>query len=150
MTYCAITKSLENGQKAGTLMKKLMILTIVLFQFCLLTSASHAAQHQCRENGAGPDNGYIVSVSSNGGEATIQQETIAGPQTLATLTCVKPRGNSRRTGSLAVILTCSEPQIRDGGYSLVITQGGVTGLTNATVYQETIMGAKTLAQLLCN
>lgn len=104
---------------------------------------------QCNENGAGPDYGYMVRISSNGIKALIQEQTIAGPQNIATLACVKPQGNSSRAGNLEVILTCNEPKARDGGYSLLVTQDGSADMTTATLSKETLQGPRNLSNLTC-
>ncbi len=96
----------------------------------------------CKEENSGIDHGMWVNFSSPIKSATISEQSIAGPRVLAELTCAYNAIPEDHTGNYPYV-TCSEPKLRDAGYSLVLDTAG------ATVYQVTIAGSKAVAHLKC-
>ena len=119
--------------------------------FSLISGSAFAGQSalQCKEVGTGPDNGYSVYVSKNRKRSIVEEVTLAGAKTLATLNCAKTNEQPSHPDAIYTVLTCSEPNIRDGGYSLQVKQGGFAGLTTATLSEITIAGANPIAELAC-
>lgn len=127
-------------------MKKMICLLGLLAS----VSSASAAGISCKENGASIDNGYRVYFSNNVSLAVLQQETIAGPRTLATLECFRTDAHPSAPDMAYTTLVCSEPNLRDAGYSLQVNQGGFAGLTTVTLGQITFTGATQIAELVCS
>lgn len=105
---------------------------------------------KCDDNNGGPDNGYTIYISKMRNRADVQEITIAGAHTIATLSCSKPDHTSAAgPDQITQILACSEPNIRDGGYSVSIETGGLAGLTTAHLSEVTIAGSNSIAQFIC-
>lgn len=103
----------------------------------------------CKDVNAGPDHGYYMTVSRQSGAANVSSMTIAGLQTLTVLTCSFSNQQPSYPDQMLVIASCSEPQLVDAGYSVVIQHGGIAGVTMATLSQVSIAGAVTVARLMC-
>ncbi len=128
-------------------MKTLSLLFLVMVG---IGSVANASALRCKEVDAGPDNGYQVSISTDGGRASVDEVTIAGVQQLATLQCVASKQKAPPCCDRTyVLLTCSEPQVRDGGYSAVVTAGGLAGRMFLSLSKVTIAGSTQIANLLC-
>lgn len=105
---------------------------------------------QCKEVDTGPDNGYKVTVSKSEKHALVETVTIAGTETLAKLSCVKKMGRPSHPDAITTILSCREPNLVDGGYALEVKQGGVAGLTSATLSKVTFAGTEAVAEMYCS
>lgn len=110
------------------------------------TLASAEPAFWCKDKSAGPDHGVFVTFSSPLRYATVSEQTIAGPRKLADLNCAYLAKAPQDHGSNQPYLSCSEPNKRDAGYSLLLSdEQGIT----ATVYEVTIAGSKPIAHLKC-
>jgi hypothetical protein len=121
---------------------------LVLVLAALLPSvASAEPSFWCKETDAGIDHGYYVNFSSPIRYATVSTQSIAGPQKLAELNCSYLASTPEDHGSNQPYLSCSEPNKRDAGYSLLLSSE--LGKITATVYQVTIAGSQAIAHLTC-
>ena len=98
------------------------------------------------------DAGYKVEVSADQKTATLSEMTIMGSETLAELECVPVSDelDSATADGIKTILSCSEPELRDAGYAVQISQGGIAGLTEASIQSISIIGARPVGKVLCN
>ncbi len=130
-------------------MKKMIGLLALAASMSSVAAFASPSALQCKENGTGPDNGYSVYISKNGSRATVEEVTIAGVKTIATLQCVNTGAHPSAPDMPYTVLSCWEPNIRDGGYSVQVKQGGFAGLTTATLSEVTLAGANEIAELSC-
>ena len=123
----------------------------IILVISLVSSAAFAGQSalHCKQVGTAIDDGYSVYVAKKSKIALVEEVTIAGPKTLATLQCVKTKVTPSHPDEIYTFLACSEPLIRDGGFSLQVKQGGIAGLTVATLSKITIVGPEQVAELSC-
>lgn len=111
------------------------------------TLASAEPSFWCKEVNAGIDHGYFVNFSSPIKSAEVSTQSIAGPQKLANLQCSYVSNLDDHGGVRDPLISCSEPNLRDAGYSLLLDNS--TGPITATLYSITIAGSKAVAQLSC-
>ena len=126
-------------------MKKMIVGTLIALT--CVTSMSQAMN--CKENGTGIDNGYNVYVSKDGKRAVVEEISIAGPKTLATLVCARSNVKAPCCDQEYVSLSCYEPNLKDIGYSFVVKQGGFAGLTTGTLSEISLVGSKQVAATTC-
>lgn len=116
-------------------MKNLIVASLMI----LSTSSAYASSINCSER---VDHGYSVSVSPDLSTAEVTMTTIFDAKVVANLVC-----DSQRNGD--IILSCSESNIADAGYSLVLTENGWTGTIEATLSEITFAGSNPIAQMAC-
>ncbi len=97
------------------------------------------------------DAGYKVVVSPDHKSAKLTESTFVGSNLLAELQCYPVESAEPTTpDQLSVVLTCVEPDLRDAGYAIDISQGGIGGLTTATISSISIIGSKFEAEVPCH
>jgi len=97
-----------------------------------------------------PDDGYSVIVSRDLKRAEVSMNSIAGPQRLAVLNCSQDASRHSVGNDVeSLFLVCSEPQLRDAGYSVNLSEGGFAGLVTGRLYEVTFAGSKPVANLIC-
>jgi hypothetical protein len=96
------------------------------------------------------DAGYHVAVSPDHKTATLTESTFIGSNLLAELECFRVASSEpTMPDQMSVVLTCVEPSLRDAGYSVDISQGGIAGLTTATISSISFVGSKFEAEVPC-
>lgn len=103
---------------------------------------SALANFSCKESSG---QGYAAGFNATLTEATVLQVSGRQPKVLARLRCSRVRPLGLSSGQ--VVLSCYEPRIRDGGYSLRVQGQGQAA--TATLFAITIAGARKLAELGC-
>ena len=130
-------------------MKTSFMTAIATITFTLAASAAVAGNRVCVDTNSGPDHGYQVAFDSTLTAARVSMQSIAGPQALAQLKCQVSRKRAPGADQTYVIAQCFEPQLRDAGYSVVISGGGFTGMVTAQLSEISIAGATPVASLFC-
>lgn len=121
---------------------------LITFAFALSAAAAQA-ELRCQDINGGPDHGYAVLINKKVTKAKISETTIAGPRVLANLRCELTKERAQYPDQIITFAHCSEPELRDAGYSLVIKTGGFAGLTTAELSQITLAGAEPITSLIC-
>jgi hypothetical protein len=128
-------------------MKKLVSLIVFAVAMPIFAESNGIV---CRDMRVIADGGYIVKVSKDISRATVFENTIAGPQRLADLTCRRLPAMPPRGADIPVAwLQCTVPNLADAGYEVVVSSGGFAGLTTATLDIITRAGTERLAKLIC-
>jgi hypothetical protein len=96
------------------------------------------------------DAGHTIVVSKDGKTASVSAITIAGARPLAELTCTGRLPLSYTRDIALPMLRCGEPQLRDAGYSIIVTESHTTGEPIATLSQISFFGAKVIDRLECS
>jgi len=126
---------------------KLLAISSVL---SLMSLNAFAQESVCRDNNAGMDNGYTVTISADASSALVQETSIAGIQTVAELKCFEPATEQVRFPDMpTLVLSCFEPQLRDAGYSVAIVAGGLANLKSMTLSSTSLAGSKVIAKGIC-
>ena len=73
----------------------------------------------------------------------------AGETVVADLGCISTGNKPTYPDASVKVLACSESTLRDAGYSVAVNQGGFAGMTTATLSQESLGGAKVVAEMTC-
>jgi len=128
-----------------------MRLALLVLSSCI-SSTAFAEEVICKDVNGGIDHGYLVNVAPKLGAAEVSMQSIAGPQLLANLTCkssLKPLQGPGGSLSFSVRISCAEPDLRDAGYSLFLTQTSEAAEWTGQLKEITIVGAMPIAQLTC-
>jgi hypothetical protein len=124
------------------------ILTLVL-GLGIMQGAFAGEGLNCREVGTGPDNGYRINITADRKTAEVSTVAISGTTVLATLQCHIIRSQLEYPDQILTTLTCFDAQTPDNGYSVLIREGGIAGLTTASLSKVEFTGAEEIATLNC-
>ncbi len=132
---------------------KLFALTLITSSFALGQAfAGYPPKNlHCKEVNSGGDYGHEATFNKDMSKAYISEQTFAGPRSLAELACQKNPTPPGGTGDARYIMaTCSEPELRDAGYSFRV-EAGENGMQPITgkLYSITIVGEKLVANMSC-
>jgi hypothetical protein len=122
--------------------------TLTLLLLFAATPAFAGDFLHCKENGSVIDNGYEALFNSAQTKAFISQQSTRGAQPLAKLNCEKQL-SSPAVNEMRVIANCSEPLLRDAGYSLILAEGNNPDEISAKLYSITFAGEKLAANMTC-
>lgn len=106
----------------------------------LFPAPAHAAPWVCPATNAGPDRGIYVYLNEDFRSANVRQRSFQGMKNVAQLGC--------RFDRRSQYIRCSEPRLRDAGYSVVLRRSG-PGQIRGTVYAITFAGSRPVAQVVC-
>ncbi len=127
------------------------VLLLVSFLASSSAFASSGPSLHCVDNNLQGEQGYLAAISSDAKSAVISEESLAGPRVIANLECQKPNQPEAGSGNTPyTALVCAEAVGGDTGFSLVIREGGFTGLITATLEKESLHGPSAIAQMSCH
>ena len=95
------------------------------------------------------DNGYLVTFSKDMKKAAVERLTIKGAKIVATLVCTTNGNKTPNYPDKMTVWNCTEPKLRDAGYSAVLKMGGFAGFRDVTLSEVTFRGSEVVAQLRC-
>lgn len=127
---------------------KNVILAVVI---AIASSVALANTKVVCTTGADTNFGYVVKLNgpSEGRveTATVIQFSSLSQDVVAELACGEPEGEVHPD---AIFTTrCVEPELADGGYSVVREVGGFAGFNHVKLYEVTFAGSNLLATLPC-
>lgn len=122
-----------------------------LFILALLFTTSPAfAAITCEDLKRGPDHGYMLAFSTDLDSVLVSEQTIAGPREITRLPC-EPISDTMpiKIGAPRRMAECREPNLRDAGYIVQLSNKNRTDKFSATLLEDNIAGAKRIAQFRC-
>lgn len=124
------------------------LIFIALFSFSSVLA--QGAEIICQDQNGGPDHGFSIRFSKNLTAALVESQSIAGPRIVAELVCQRPHNHGpARPDQIISLAHCSEPELRDAGYTVVLQTGGLVGTLRAFLSEVTFAGSDPVATLRC-
>lgn len=115
-----------------------MKILFILLSICISTSSAFAeAPLTCSTNVLNKKNGTFATFSNDRKHVDITKVSGRNEEVLARLVCKKvtPRHGGPLTDKKYAVRTCSEPNLRNEGYSLYLMAGGFHGGLSARLYK---------------
>lgn len=134
-------------------MNKFAIVFSMLSIFGGLTSSAQESSLKCSDR-TKIDSGFYAVISADRKSAVLSEQTIRGPQQIADLVCFDAFDHVPHVPGSAdmmeTVLFCSEPNLRDAGYSLRLMEGGFWFHRIAIIEEISFFGSEVVGNLFCN